>query len=121
MQNLIASSKIACYPRVPLFPKQEQQPSLLTTPKRPECLELRNQEKGVLAKGVSAESSVTPKETKIPKDTGPSTTFGTQRATAKRGVYPCKNPPSKNPLASVPHELRLLFVVGVALWTWDQS
>ena len=38
--------------------------------------EFSNQEKGVLAKGVSAESSVTPKETK--NTIGPSTTFGTQ-------------------------------------------
>ena len=40
---------------------------------------------GVIAKGVSAESSVTAKKQKMPKDTGPSSTFGTQKATAKRG------------------------------------
>ena len=38
---------------------------------------VRNQEKGLLAKGVSAESSVMALETKIPKDIGPSSTFGT--------------------------------------------
>ena len=48
-------------------------------------LPIRSQEKGVLAKEVSVESSVTAK--KIPKDLGPSSRFGTQRATAKRGVH----------------------------------
>ena len=40
-------------------------------------------------------------ETKIPKNIGPSSTFGTQSAAAKRGVHFCK-PPSKNPLFFVP-------------------
>ena len=53
---------------------------------------LRNQEKGGLAKGVSAEPSVTPKHAKIIKDIGPSSSFGTQSTTAKRGVHFCKNP-----------------------------
>ena len=44
---------------------------------------IKSQEKGVLAKGVFAESSVTPKKAKIPKDVGPSSTFGTQSAAAK--------------------------------------
>ena len=57
---------------------------------------LRNQERGVSAKRVSAESSVTPKEAEIIKDIGPSSTFGAQSATAKRGVHVCKNPLSKN-------------------------
>ena len=36
---------------------------------------------------------------RIPKDIGgPSSTFGTQSATAKRGVHSYKNPPSKKPL-----------------------
>ena len=61
----------------------------------------RSQEKGVLAKGVSAESSVTPKETKIPRGIGPSSTFGTQSATAERRTL-WQKPHSKNPLFLVP-------------------
>ena len=45
------------------------------------------------------ESSVTAKEQKVPKDIGPSSAFGTQSATAKRGVYFCKNPLLKKPLS----------------------
>ena len=56
-------------------------------PKRLRKIVFRNQEKGVLAKGVSAESSVTPKETKIPGCIGPSSTFGTQSATGLRVVH----------------------------------
>ena len=52
---------------------------------------IRNKEKGVLAKGVSAESSVAPKKQKIPKGTGLGSTFGTQSATARRGRNVCKN------------------------------
>ena len=52
---------------------------------------LRNQEKGVLAEGVSVESSVTAKETKNSQEIGPSSTFGTQSTTAKRGITFCKN------------------------------
>ena len=55
----------------------------------------RNQEKGVLAKGFSAESSVTPKETKNTRGIGPSSAFGTHSATAKRGVHFRKNPLQK--------------------------
>ena len=51
---------------------------------------VRNQEKGVLAKGVSAESSVTPRKQKISGGIGPSSAFSTQSATAKRGVDFCK-------------------------------
>ena len=51
---------------------------------------LKNQEKGVVAKGVSVESSVTAKEAKVPKDIGPSSAFGAQSAKAKRGVHFCK-------------------------------
>ena len=40
---------------------------------------------GVLANGVSAESSGTPKE-KAPKNIGPSITSGTQSATAESGI-----------------------------------
>ena len=43
--------------------------------------------KGVLAKGVSVESSVAAKETKNTQGIGPSSTFGTQSATAERGVH----------------------------------
>ena len=50
------------------------------------------QEKGVLAKGVSVESSVTAKETKNTQDIGPSSTFGTQSATAERGVHFAQTP-----------------------------
>ena len=62
------------------------------------CLEVP-QEKGVLAKGVSAQSSVTPKKPKIPKDMVPSSTFSAESATAKRAVHFCKQKkPSKIPL-----------------------
>ena len=54
-------------------------------------------EKGVLAKGVSVESCVTAKERKILKDNGRSSTFGTQSATAKRGVHFVKAPFQKPP------------------------
>ena len=44
--------------------------------------------RGVLAKGASVESSVSrSRKRKIPKDIGPSSTFGTQSATAKRGAH----------------------------------
>ena len=36
-----------------------------------------------------------PRNQKVPKDIGPSSTFGTQNATAKGGVHFCKNPPLK--------------------------
>ena len=57
---------------------------------------VRNQEKRILAKGVSAELSVTPRRTKNTKDIEPSSTFGTQSATAKRGIDFAKTP-SKTP------------------------
>ena len=53
---------------------------------------LRNQEKGVLAKGVSVESSVMAKETNNTQAYWPNSTFGTQSATAKRGVHFAKTP-----------------------------
>ena len=53
----------------------------------------KNQEKGVLAKGV------TPKETKHTQGQGPSSTFGTQSVTAERGVHFCKNPLLKTPFS----------------------
>ena len=43
-------------------------------------LQIRSQEKGVLAKGVSAESSVTPRKTKHIQGYGPSSTCVTQSA-----------------------------------------
>ena len=50
--------------------------------------ELRyTKKKSFLAKGVSAESSVTPKESKNIQGYGPSSSFGTQSATAKRGIH----------------------------------
>ena len=61
---------------------------------------LRSQAKsGLLAKGVSAESSVTSKKQTISKGIGPGSAFGTQCAAAKWGVQFCKktnplNPPS---------------------------
>ena len=42
---------------------------------------------GVLAKGVSVESSVTANKTNSMQGIGPSSTFGTQSVTAKRGVH----------------------------------
>ena len=62
-------------------------------------MKIRNQGKGVLTKGVSVESSVTANETKkVPKDNGPSSTFGTQSATAKRG-HILANPFLKTPFS----------------------
>ena len=52
-----------------------------------------------VAKWVSAESSVPPKKTKSTKDIGPSSTFGTQNATAKRGAQSCKNLPLRTPFS----------------------
>ena len=45
--------------------------------------ETQEPRKGAFSKGVSAESSVAPKETK----NQPRSAFGTQRTTAKRGVH----------------------------------
>ena len=67
------------------------------TPRAQWVLYFRDEDKMVLAKGFSTESSVTPKETNIPQDIGPGSTFGTQSATAEGGVRFAK-PPSKNPL-----------------------
>ena len=56
--------------------------------------------KGGFSKGVFyAELSVTPKETKIPKEIGPSSAFGTQSAIGKRGLYSCKSPLLKSPFS----------------------
>ena len=64
------------------------------------CLaKVRNQERGGLAKGVSAESSLTPRRTKNTKHIGPSSTFGTQSATAKRGVHSCEKTLLKTPFS----------------------
>ena len=52
----------------------------------------RKQEKGVLAKGVSAESIARARKQKYPRILGPSSAFGTQSATPKRGVHVHKNP-----------------------------
>ena len=60
---------------------------------------VRSQEKGVLAKGVSGEPSVTPRRRKNIKDIGPSIAFGAQSATSKRGVHSCKNPLLKIPFS----------------------
>ena len=48
--------------------------------------------KGVLAKRVSADSSVTPKNNKYPRSLDSNSTFGTQSATAKRGAHFAKTP-----------------------------
>ena len=62
--------------------------------------QIRNQEKRVLAKGASTESSVEaqktknmrPNKQKISKDIGTSSTFGSQSGTAKRGAHFAKPP-----------------------------
>ena len=48
---------------------------------------IRKQEKGVLAKGVSTEASVTLKKHKYPRIVGLAVHLGTQSATAKGGVH----------------------------------
>ena len=55
---------------------------------------VRNQEKGALAKGFFfvAEASVTLKKTKRIQGHGPSSSFGTPRATAGKGANHCRNP-----------------------------
>ena len=64
----------------------------------------RNQEKGVLAKGVSAESSVTPKETKkYPRILGPAEHLAF-RAPQPRETNTFAKPPSKTPLFLVPDQ-----------------
>ena len=60
---------------------------------------LRNQDKRVLAKGVSAESRVTPKETKNARGIVPSSTFGTHSVTANRGAHFCENLLQKTPFS----------------------
>ena len=52
---------------------------------------IRNQEKGVLAKGVSAGSGVASKksEHELIQDIGLGSAFDTQSATVKRGVHVC--------------------------------
>ena len=52
---------------------------------------------GFQQRGFLQSSSVTPQETKIPKEIGPSSTFGTQSATAKEGTHFCKKPLLKTP------------------------
>ena len=63
---------------------------------------IRNQEKGVLSKGVSAEPSPAPKRQKVPQAIGLSSTFRTQSATAWRGIPFRKNTLLKEPFFSVP-------------------
>ena len=53
----------------------------------------------VLAEGVSAGPTAMPGRTKNTKGMGPSSTFGTQSATAKRGAHFCKNPLLKIPVS----------------------
>ena len=53
---------------------------------------VRNQEKGVLAKGVLQDPVSLPRNQTIVEDIGLSSAFGTRSATVKRGVYVCKNP-----------------------------
>ena len=59
---------------------------------RIESPQFSNQEKGVLAKGVSVESSVTANKTNSTQGIGPSSTFGTQSVAAKRGVHFAETP-----------------------------
>ena len=54
-------------------------------------LSVRNQEKRVPAKRGFLQHPVSrPTKQKLPKDIGPSSTFGTQTTAAKRGVHSCK-------------------------------
>ena len=57
--------------------------------------------KGGFSTGGLCRVCVTPKETKNTKDIRPSSTFGTQSATAKKGVHFGKNPLLKPPLFSL--------------------
>ena len=67
-------------------------------------VDVRNQEKGVLAKGVSVESSVTAKETKKhPRILAPAVHLAL-RASQPREAYIFQKPPSKNPLLVVPDD-----------------
>ena len=81
-------------------------------------LTVRNQEKGVLAKGVSARvehHALKKCNAKYRKDIGPSSAFGNQSATAKRGVHLCKNPLLKTPLFLIPDTVRethVLFLIN---------
>ena len=54
-------------------------------------LDSDTKKKGVLAKGVSAELVSCPRKQSIPKCIGPRSRFGTQSATAKRGLNSCEN------------------------------
>ena len=54
--------------------------------------DIKNREKGVLVKGVAVESSVTAKETKVPKDIGPSTTLAL-KTPQPREAYTFAKPP----------------------------
>ena len=56
-------------------------------PKPRKIQSIRNQDKGVSAKGSLQNAVSRPRQQKIPKDIGPSSSFGTQSATAKRGVH----------------------------------
>ena len=74
---------------------------------------IRNQEKGVLAKGVSAESSVTPeilgpKKQKMPKKTGLSSTFAHSERHRQKRRKCLQKAPSKDPLFLVPDTNTLL-------------
>ena len=62
---------------------------------------VKNQEKGVLAKGVSAESSVTPKETKNAQGYwAQQYIWHSERRSQERRTI-LQKPPSKNPLVLV--------------------
>ena len=66
-------------------------------------------EKAVLAKGGFAESSVAPEKTKIVPEYGPSSAFGTQRATAGKGTHFAKKP-FRNPLFFARWTFRIFFI-----------
>ena len=69
---------------------------------------LGNQEKGVLAKGVSAEPSVTSRKQKIPGGNwAQQYIWHSERHRQERRICLRKNPPSKNPLCLVPDSLEI--------------
>ena len=72
--------------------------SVLCRPSLTMCKMTLNQEKGVLAKGVSVESSVTPKETKNTRGHwAQQFIWHSERHSQERRIF-WQKPPSKNPL-----------------------
>ena len=73
--------------------------------------EPRNFKRGFRQRGFLQIRVSRPRKQKVSKDIGPSSTFGTQSAAAKRGVHFSKAPPSKNPLFLAP-DLGVLYQVA---------